>query len=401
MQPLRITAYTMTSCLGRGRAPTLAALLAQRSGLKRCDFETVDLDTWIGEVPGVDDTRLDGALARFDCRNNRLAEVGLVQDGFDDAVRRAIARHGADRVGVFLGTSTSGILQTELAYRERQARVVAGADESAALPDWFHYPETHNTYSIADFVSHRFGVRGPAVTISAACASSAKVFGNAARMIAAGLVDAAIVGGVDSLCLTTLYGFRSLELVSTRPAQPYGADRDGLSIGEAAAFALVERADVDATSPLLVGVGESSDAHHMSSPHPEGLGARTAMENALRAAGLAANDIDYVNLHGTATRGNDAAEDRAVFALFGRGCPVSSTKGATGHTLGAAGGVETVVSLLALEHGFVPGGVNTTTIDPALRSDYRIANEARPLRRVLSNSFGFGGANCSLVFAAP
>ncbi len=382
----------MTSCLGRGIGPTAAALAEQRGGLRQCDFETADLDTWIGAVDGVDDERLDDA--RFDCRNNRLAQLGLEQDGFADAVRATIARHGADRVGVFLGTSTAGILQTELAYRERAAR-----GDDGSLPSWFRYAETHNTYSVADFVSHRFGLRGPAVVVSAACASSAKVFGNAARMIAAGRIDAAVVGGVDSLCLTTLYGFRSLELVSARPAQPYGADRDGLSIGEAAAFALVERDD-DGNGPRLVGIGESSDAHHMSSPHPEGLGARRAMAGALASAGLAARDVDYINLHGTATRNNDAAEDAAVFGLFGRDVPVSSTKGATGHTLGAAGGCEAVIALIALRDGFVPGGLNTTTIDAALRSDYRTANEAAALTHVLSNSFGFGGANCSLLFAA-
>jgi len=220
-------------------------------------------------------------------------------------------------------------------------------------------------------------------------------------MIAAGRIDAAIVGGVDSLCLTTLYGFRSLELVSADPARPYGVDRDGLSIGEAAAFALLERVDAASTdAPRLVGVGESSDAHHMSSPHPEGLGARLAMERALSSAGLVPADVDYVNLHGTATRNNDAAEDRAVFALFGRDVPVSSTKGATGHTLGAAGASEAVIALIALRDGFVPGGVNTTALDPSLKSDYRVDNATAPLARVLSNSFGFGGSNCSLVFAA-
>ncbi len=395
MQALRIPAYTMTSCLGHGVDPTLTALLAQNGGLRRCDFETVDLDTWIGAVDRVDDEVMDPALARFDCRNNRLAQLGLRQDGFADAVRDAIARYGDDRVGVFLGTSTAGVLQTELAYR---AFVQAGSEGS--LPSWFRYAETHNTYSVADFVSHRFGLRGPSFVVSAACASSAKVFGNAARMIAAGRIDAAIVGGVDSLCLTTLYGFRSLELVSRRPAQPYGADRDGLSIGEAAAFALVERDDgPDADVPRLVGFGESSDAHHMSSPHPEGLGARQAMAAALRSADVVPADVDYINLHGTATRNNDAAEDQAVFALFGRDVPVSSTKGATGHTLGAAGGCEAVIALLALREGLVPGGLNTTAVDPALRSDYRTANSRRPLRRALSNSFGFGGANCSLLFA--
>ena len=402
MQALRIPAFTITSCLGRGVTPTLAALAAHRGGLKPCEFETVDLDTWIGEVDRVDDERLYTEFARFDCRNNRLAQIGLMQDGFADAVRAAIERHGADRIGVFLGTSTSGILQTELAYREREQ---AGGD--GALPSWYHYAQTHNTYSVVDFVSRWFGIRGPAVAVSAACASSAKVFGNAARMLASGRIDAAVVGGVDSLCLTTLYGFRSLELVSTQPAQPYGADRNGLSISEAAAFALLERSDDrgandandGAAAPLFVGIGESSDAHHMSSPHPEGLGARLAMEAALSSAGLAPRDIDYINLHGTATRNNDAAEDKAVFGLFGRDVPVSSTKGATGHTLGAAGGVEAVISLLALREGLIPGGLNTTTIDPTLRSDYRIDNSRGEVRRVLSNSFGFGGANCSLLFA--
>ncbi len=389
----------MTSCLGRGLVPTTAALAERRSGLERCRFETADLDTWIGSVPGVDDETLAPALARFDCRNNRLAQIGLAQDDFADAVRAAIRRHGPDRVGVFLGTSTAGILQTELAYREH-----ASTDDGGPLPTWFHYAETHNTYSVADFVAHAFGLRGPSFVVSAACASSAKVFGNAARMIAAGRVDAAIVGGVDSLCLTTLYGFRSLELVSASPAQPFGADRDGLSIGEAAAFALIERDGVDVAldDPCvrLVGIGESSDAHHMSSPHPEGLGAQRAMERALRSAGLFPRDIDYINLHGTATRNNDAAEDRAVFNVFGRDVPVSSTKGATGHTLGAAGACEAVISLIALREGFVPGGANTTRVDPALQSDYRIVNADTAPKRVLSNSFGFGGANCSLIFAA-
>ncbi|MGI9026981.1 MAG: beta-ketoacyl-[acyl-carrier-protein] synthase family protein [Burkholderiaceae bacterium] len=404
MQAIRIPAYTITSCLGRGVASTLAALLEHRGGLAPCDFETVDLDTWIGAVDGVDDEVIAPELARFDCRNNRLAQIGLMQDGFADAVRAAIDTHGADRIGVFLGTSTAGILQTELAYREREQR-----NDQGSLPAWYHYAETHNTYSVADFVSKWFGLRGPAVAVSAACASSAKVFGNAARMLASGRIDAAIVGGVDTLCLTTLYGFRSLELVSSKPAQPYGVDRDGLSIGEAAAFALLERCDDRATNrsegyesagaPLLVGVGESSDAHHMSSPHPEGLGARLAMEAALRSASLAPHDIDYINLHGTATRNNDAAEDKAVFGLFGRDVPLSSTKGATGHTLGAAGGVEAVISLIALREGLIPGGLNTTTVDPSLQSDYRIANSRGDLRRVLSNSFGFGGANCSLLFA--
>jgi 3-oxoacyl-[acyl-carrier-protein] synthase-1 len=218
-------------------------------------------------------------------------------------------------------------------------------------------------------------------------------------MMAAGLIDAAVVGGVDSLCLTTLYGFNSLGLMSAQPCRPFDAARDGISIGEAAAFALLERVpgSLDEDAVLLLGVGESSDAYHMSSPHPEGLGARMAMQAALEMAHLHAADIDYINLHGTATPSNDASEAKAVAALFGSSTPCSSTKGATGHTLGAAGGLEAVICALALQHGLMPGGVNTQKLDPALPLNYLLDNREQAVSYVLSNSFGFGGTNCSLV----
>ena len=393
LNSLWLSHFTAASCLGHGLAPTLAALRAQKSGLAPCAFETVtDLATYIGEVAGVDEAPLPASLAEYECRNNRLAYLGLGQDGFNAAVESAIARHGRRRVGVLLGTSTSGILETEQAFRRRDP--VTGA-----LPDNFRYRTTHNTYSVADFVRSAFNLEGPAVVVSTACSSSAKVFASAARMIAAGLIDAAIVGGVDSLCLTTLYGFNSLELLSSAPCRPYDADRNGLSIGEAAAFILLQRpaASLDADAVLLLGAGESSDAHHMSSPHPEGLGARMAMEAALRTAGLQPADIDYINLHGTATPSNDAAEGRAVAALFGDTVPCSSTKGATGHTLGAAGGLEAIIGALALQQGFLPGGANTRCVDPDIPIQYLTANQQRAPRRVLSNSFGFGGTNCSLI----
>lgn len=392
LNPLWLSHFTVTSAIGCGLEPTQDALRQQRGGLASCAFETVDLDTFVGEVAGVDSVRLPAYLADFDCRNNRLAFLGLCQDGFSAAVESAIARHGRRRVGVLLGTSTSGILQTEQAYRRRDPA-------TGALPDDFIYRTTHNSYSVADFVRSIFNLEGPAVVVSTACSSSAKVFASAARMIAAGLIDAAIVGGVDSLCLTTLYGFNSLELLAPEPCRPFDAERNGISIGEAAAFILLERpADsLDADAVLLLGAGESSDAHHMSSPHPEGLGAHMAMAAALKAAGLQAGDIDYINLHGTATPSNDAAEGRAVAELFGDRVPCSSTKGATGHTLGAAGGVEAIIGTLALQQGFLPGGINTRRVDPAIPIHYLATNlEAAP-RRVLSNSFGFGGTNCSLI----
>jgi len=392
LNSLWLSHFTATSAIGRGLEPTHDALRQQRSGLAPCAFDTVDLSTFVGEVVGVDSVQLPAHLAGFDCRNNRLALLGLQQDGLSAAVESAIARHGRRRVGVLLGTSTSGILQTEQAYRRRDPA-------SGALPDDFNYRTTHNTYSVADFVRSAFKLEGPAVVVSTACSSSAKVFAAAARMITAGLIDAAIVGGVDSLCLTTLYGFNSLELLAPEPCRPYDVDRNGLSIGEAAAFILLERpaASLDADAVLLLGAGESSDAHHMSSPHPEGLGAQMAMAAALKAAGLQPADIDYINLHGTATPSNDAAEGRAVAALFGDVVPCSSTKGATGHTLGAAGGLEAIISALALRHGFLPGGLNTHGVDPDIPIEYLTANRALAPRRVLSNSFGFGGTNCSLV----
>jgi 3-oxoacyl-[acyl-carrier-protein] synthase-1 len=393
MKPLLLSQFTATSCIGQGTAATLASLLAQRSGLKKCEFETVAIDTHIGEVSGVDDTRLPASLRRFDCRNNRLAELGLKQDGFLEAVRQAAGRWGRRRLGVFFGTSTAGILQTELAYRARDPR-------SGALPASFEYSGTHNSFSVADYVRQRCGLEGPAVVVSCACASSAKVFSSARRMIEADLIDAALVGGVDSLCLTTLYGFQSLQLSSAAPCRPFDVARDGISIGEAAAFALLERApgSLDAGRVLLLGIGESSDAYHMSAPHPEGLGARRAMLAALAGAELDAEQIDYINLHGTGTPSNDRSESHAVTSVFGATTPCSSTKGATGHTLGAAGALEAVISALSIEQGLMPGGMPGTQIDPMLTAHYIRDNRHARLARVLSNSFGFGGTNCSLIF---
>jgi 3-oxoacyl-[acyl-carrier-protein] synthase-1 len=393
MTPLPLTHFTATSCLGRGLAPTLQGLEQARSGLSPCHFETVELPTYIGEVAGVDAVQLPPALQRFDCRNNRLALLGLMQDSFDAAVRSAVERVGPRRIGVFLGTSTSGILSAEIAYRHRDP--VTGA-----LPEDFDYVGTQSSFSVVDFVRRWFDLAGPAVAVCTACSSSAKVFAAAQRMIAAGQIDAAIVGGVDSLCLTTLYGFHSLQLTSAGPCRPFDLARDGLSIGEAAAFALLEPAsdNVDAEAIYLLGAGESSDAYHMSSPHPEGAGARRAMQAALESAALSAGDVDYINLHGTGTPSNDSAESRAVTALFGNATPCSSTKGATGHALGAAGALEAVICALALKVGLMPGGLNCPQPDPALEANYLTENRRAVLRRVLSNSFGFGGANCALLF---
>lgn len=393
MKPLLLSHFTVTSCIGRGLQQTLDALRHGRHELKPCHFETVDIATFIGEVEGVDDVKMAAGMSDYNCRNNRLAQLGLEQDGFNEAVNNAANKFGRDRIGVFIGTSTSGILETEIAFRQRDPK-------TGALPEDFIYSKTQNTYSVADFTRHYFSLTGPAVAVSSACSSSAKVFSVARRMIEAGLIDAAVVGGVDTLCLTTLYGFNSLGLLSTEACRPYDTGRDGISIGEAAAFALLERpsSNLDAQSVLLLGVGESSDAYHMSSPHPDGLGARMAMQQALQSASLNHADIDYINLHGTATPSNDAAEAKAVSAVFGHNTPCNSSKGATGHTLGAAGAVEAVICALALQNGFIPGGLNTHEVDPMLNLNYVLENREQAISRVMSNSFGFGGTNCSLIF---
>jgi len=393
MSPLALTRFTAVSAMGCGLAETLDAMQQERSGLAPCAFETVDLQTHIGEVAGVDATALPEALRSFNCRNNRLAELGLMQDDFAAAVAQSVKHWGPRRIGVVLGTSTAGILETELAYRAR-------APGTGALPQDFNYAATHNSFSVADFVRQRLQLEGPAAVICTACSSSAKAFASAQRMIRAGVIDAAVVGGVDSLCLTTLYGFHSLQLTSRTACRPFDVARDGISIGEAAAFVLLERPSARhvGESIMLLGSGESSDAYHMSSPHPEGRGARASILQALAAAELTPGDIDYVNLHGTATASNDSAEDLAVTSVFGTRTPCSSTKGATGHTLGAAGALEAVICALALQHGLMPGGLNTTEVDPKLNLHYLRQNRSGNIQRVLSNSFGFGGANCSLIF---
>ncbi len=387
MTPLAIRSYTTTSAAGTGKEATAAALREGRSGLAPNDLPWAPLPCWIGRVAACEPVKIPAAFAAYDCRNNRLALFALEQDGFVAAVSAARRRHGADRIGVFLGTSTSGILSTELAYQQRDP--VTGG-----LPEAFLYDTTHNLDATTEFVRGVLGLKGPAMTLSTACSSSAKVFALAERFIRLGLIDAAVVGGVDSLCHTTLYGFSALQLVAPDICRPFDPGRRGLSIGEAAGFALLERGE---GAVNLLGYGETSDAHHMSTPHPEGDGARRAMLEALGRAGLAPRAIDYVNLHGTATPANDRAEGRAVHGVFGA-TPCSSTKGITGHTLGAAGITEAAIAILSLEQGFLPGMPTTREVDPETQCAIALHGEARFLERVMSNSFGFGGSNCALVF---
>jgi len=369
----------------------LDAIEHTRSGLRYESFEGAALDTWLGRVLGLEHVPLAPGFEHYDCRNNRLALIALTQDGFEDAVRRASGRYGAQRVAVILGTSTSGIRETELLYQRRNG---------GALPATTgFYRHRHNLFALPEFVRDYLGLGGLAQAISTACSSSAKAFASAHRSISAGLCDAAVVGGVDTLCFTTLFGFRSLGLLAPCPCRPWAADRNGISVGEAGGFALMERAGEGVV--VLEGYGESSDAYHMSAPHPEGASVALAMQQALDRADCAPADVDYINLHGTGTPANDRAEDLAVCRVFGPDVLCSATKGLTGHALGAAGILEAVICMLALEHGLLPGTANTTARDPALAANLLLEPRRRALGRAVTNSFGFGGSNCSLVFARP
>ncbi|MET0655128.1 MAG: beta-ketoacyl-[acyl-carrier-protein] synthase family protein [Pseudoxanthomonas sp.] len=400
MPALAIRAYTATTALGRGREALTEALRDRRSGLRRNDFGDGDrLECWIGRVDGLEQSPLPADLSAWECRNNRLAWLSLQQDRLPEAIAAVRARHGAERVAVVIGTSTASIGATEEAYTRLSGGSSADNGDTRRFPADLDRPIVHTPHSLGDFVRHATGLQGPCITVATACSSSAKVFAQAARLIQAGMADAALVGGVDTLCGSVLFGFNALQLVSPEPCRPFDANRVGLSLGEAGGFAVLERiAEGENEGLQLRGYGESSDAHHMSAPHPEGLGAQLAMRDALARAGIDASQVDYLNLHGTATPANDSIEARAIAAMFPATLHASSTKGWTGHTLGAAGIVESVIALLALENGLLPGTLNSDTPDPACGPQIRFGNEQRDIALAMNNSFGFGGNNASLVF---
>ncbi|HWU97905.1 MAG TPA: beta-ketoacyl-ACP synthase [Oxalicibacterium sp.] len=323
-------------------------------------------------------------------RNNQLALVALQQ--IRPAVDAAMARYGADRVGVIIGTSTSGISGTETALRQHAA--------DKTLPDDFHYGQ-QEMGSPATMLAIELGVGGPSYVHSSACSSSAKAMASAARLLNMGLCDAVICGGVDSMCAFTVAGFSALESVSTKQCNPLSANRNGINIGEGAALFLMTR---EPSAVALRGWGESSDGHHMSAPDPAGGGARLSITQALQRAGIDAAQIDYINMHGTATVQNDAMESRVIDDLFGSQVPVSSTKPFTGHTLGAAAAIEAAMCWLAMQDdnadGMVPPHLWDGESDPALPTLNAVkpgTRLGRPLQWALSNSFAFGGSNATLI----
>jgi 3-oxoacyl-[acyl-carrier-protein] synthase-1 len=308
-------------------------------------------------------------------------------------VRAAVARHGAGRVGLVLGTSASTIAVSEAAYR------APAADGGFPAP-WRQEP-LNAIHALAAFVQQALGLQGPCVTVSTACSSSAKAFAQAERWLRLELVDAVVVAGVDALCESVLFGFHALQLLSPAPCQPFDARRRGISVGEAAGYALLERG----RGPLqLLGYGESNDAHHMSSPHPQGLGAERALDDALARAGLAAAEVGYVNLHGTASARNDEVEAALVARRYAPGVHASATKGLSGHAMGAAGIVGALICLQALEHGLCSGSAGSDTVDAALGPVFAAQLQRLPARArvgiAASHSFGFGGNNAVLIFGS-
>jgi 3-oxoacyl-[acyl-carrier-protein] synthase-1 len=387
MQPCSISAYTLTCAAGAGMAAIRDSLGRSETGLSNEPWPGCDFPTWLGRVAELDSAR--PLAKRWDSRNNRLANLGLHSDDFVGHVEEVTRRFGPERCGIIIGTSTSSIGRTEEGFRSLKG--------DNRFQQEFVQPEVHNPHSTAAFIAETLGIGGPTMTVSTACSSSARVFGSAARWLDCGIVDAVLVGGVDSLCLSVIYGFHSLQLVSPRPCRPFDQDRDGISLGEAAGFAIVSRDKVSDLPISLLGYGESLDAYHMSSAHPEGLGARLAMQAAIDRSGLSFDRIDYLNLHGTGTRLNDTVEGKICTELFGDTTLVSGTKGWTGHTLGAAGICEIVLSIDALQTGLVPGTLNLENPDESLELPILTKNVTTEIETVMSNSFGFGGNNCSVI----
>ncbi|MFN7723998.1 MAG: beta-ketoacyl synthase N-terminal-like domain-containing protein [Rubrivivax sp.] len=406
--PAGILTWTQASACGLGRAALAQALRSGHSGLQplqsRGDLAELaawgrvdpPLHTWVGVVPELPQSALPAALADWDCRPNRLSWHTLQLDGFAATVAAQVQRWGAHRVGVVLGTSAATIGASEAAYRH--------LDAAGQFPPDQHLPHLHTPHALAAFVRRALGLRGPAATVSTACSSSAKALVSAERWLQTGVCDAVVVAGVEALSGSLLYGFRALGLVAEGPCRPFDAERQGISIGEAAAFALLVRAEDTPTPWQMTGHGESNDAHHMSTPHPQGLGAELALDAALARAGVTAADVDFVNLHGTASQANDAVEAALLARRYAPTVHACATKGQTGHTMGAAGLLEAAVCWLALAGEGRAGSTGHQVADaafgPVFAQQLRVPPAAGAVRLAASHSFGFGGNNAVLLFSA-
>jgi 3-oxoacyl-[acyl-carrier-protein] synthase-1 len=389
--PVAMVAQGLACATGVGTAAFAQALGEDRSALRPNTFTRVPLAAWTGTMQAIEDTPLPSAWAAWDCRATRAAWLGLQADGFIDAVAAARLRHGAARIGLVLGTSASTLGVSEQAY--------LSLAQDGGFPTALRSPTLNAIHALSAFVQQVLGLQGPCVTVSTACSSSAKTFAQAERWLRLGLVDAVVVGGVDALCNSVLFGFAALGLVSADPCRPFAAARNGISVGEAAGFALLERG---AGEVQLLGHGESNDAHHMSSPHPQGLGAERALDAALARAGVRAQDIDLVSLHGTATPRNDEVEAALVARRYRADVHASALKGCVGHTMGAAGIVAALACVLAVRDGLRAGSANTQQVDPALGAVFatqlQLTPVLHPVHLAACHAFGFGGNNAVLVF---
>ncbi|MCA8257003.1 beta-ketoacyl-[acyl-carrier-protein] synthase family protein [Burkholderia sp. AU31624] len=392
MNPTRVAVYLsapgMINALGASTDDIADAL---RAGIApgMAAYPDAPGGGWVGRVRSALEVAPPASLAHFDCRNNRLLLAALAQ--IRASVDAAVARYGPRRIGVVIGTSTSGIQAAEQAFAQRAA--------TGAMPDGFDYRQME-IGTAAPFVRAALGVAGPAYTLSTACTSGAKAFAAARRLLRLNLCDAVVVGGADSLCELTLQGFASLESVSPARTNPMSVNRSGINIGEGAALFVMCR---DEGAVRLAGVGESSDAHHISAPDPAGDGAEQALRAALTDAGVRAADIGYLNLHATATRLNDQMEANVTARVFPDGVPASGTKPLTGHMLGAAGATELGFGWLVLGRGLaLPAHVWDGERDPTLPALDLVQTERRLAagvagQYVMSNSFAFGGSNASLI----
>lgn len=383
MLRIPITDYSVCNALGRTREEVLAALEREESGLAPCSYP-LPFSTFTGAIDGRFDA-LPEHIGAWDSRALRLA-YHLLQS-MESSWRALMQKWAPERVAVLIGTSTAGIDNTEQAY----AKMIEGGE----LPEDYDIWKHHAYGAVLDLLCEVTGAQGPAWVVSTACTSSAKTLASAARLMEADLIDAAIVGGVDTLCDMTLQGFHALSALSTERTRPFSSERKGINIGEGGALMLLERDG--AAQAYLRGIGESSDAYHIAAPHPEGAGAQLAMTRALESASLPANAIDFINAHGTGTRLNDAMESRAIADTFPHHPPVFSTKGWTGHALGGAGANEIALSLLSLHHGILPPSLGADPVDSELGVRVVAQQERGNYRHALSNSFAFGGNNISVL----
>jgi 3-oxoacyl-[acyl-carrier-protein] synthase-1 len=391
MKPLTINSYTLTCAAGTGISAIRSSILGNRSGLSDKPWHDCELQTWLGRVTDLDESR-NKLQPEWESRNNRLAHLGIHQDQFAKALGEAITRFGTHRCGLVIGTSTSSIGRSEQGYRE--------LDPEGRFTSEFQQDQIHDPHAPGAFLANLLDIEGPCMTVSTACSSSSKAFAVASRWLQQDIVDVVIVGGVDSLCQSVIHGFNSLQLVDNNLCKPFDLDRGGINLGEAAGFVLVSREPLQDSGIRLLGYGESSDAYHMSSAHPDGLGAQLAMQAAIERSARQFSDLDYVNLHGTGTRSNDSIESKICGELLAPNTLCSSTKGLTGHTLGTAGICEAILTIDAIRTSIVPGNINTQNPEFAIASKLALTATDRDITLAMSNSFGFGGNNSSLIFGA-